>query len=75
MHASGTYIGQTLVKHDCFQLPHDVTFKAAGLPHGPPIGSQPSDAVFNVIIVRHGLKNAPKPPLTRTRHILPYHQP
>ncbi|MGD0103435.1 MAG: hypothetical protein ABSC06_05290 [Rhodopila sp.] len=74
-HASGAYVGHTLIQHDCFGEWHDVDFKAAVPPHGPPAGPKPAHAGYNVIIVRHGLERAPRPPLQRTRHILPLHRP
>ena len=61
--------------HDCFGKCHELTFKASLPPHGPPTFPGPNGTDFEVIIIRHGLENAPKPPLQRTRHMLPYHRP
>ena len=66
-HASGTYIGGVLIKHDCFEHPHHVTLQSS-------TGRKTDD--YNVIIVRHGIKpHASAPQLSRSRHLLPYHRP
>lgn len=69
-HASGNYVSGVLVHHDCFEMEHDVRFRASLNPHG----SGPANTSFNVIIVRHGLQTRPAA-LQRPRHLLPYHQP
>jgi hypothetical protein len=66
--AAGTYdqATQMLLVHDCFERWHQVRFNGSGAPQA---------GRYNVVIVRHGLLDAPRPPIERPRHLLPYHLP
>jgi hypothetical protein len=65
--AKGTYdpTHTMLLTHECFEKWHSVTFSG---------GASPGQTMaYNVVIVRHGLEQAPRLALKRTRHLLPYH--
>lgn len=66
--ANGTYdpTHTVLLAHECFEKLHTVTFNGGASPGSP--------MAYNVIIVRHGLEQAPRLTLKRTRHLLPYHR-
>jgi len=66
--AKGTYdpTDTMLLVHECFEREHTVTFTGTATPD--------PEEKYNVIIARHGLLQAPKLNLKRTRHLLPYHR-
>jgi hypothetical protein len=72
--AKGTYdaTNAMLLIHQCFEKRHKVTFNGSTTPNGStPPGPE---MLYNVVIVRHGLLEPPRPQLKRTRHLLPYHR-
>jgi hypothetical protein len=78
--AAGRYRRGMLVKHDCFREEHDVSFKGINPPRRTayPVGKEADpleQTRYNVVIVRHGLRQPKFHGLMPPRQLLPYHRP